>query len=619
MNVGDYVYITKRQEVGIIEEIRRYDYVIFEEKSTEYLLCKEHELEYLPRYVFSQDMLRKLIRYEITFKDLKNKIYPLQNYDSSIGYETKPEDILAAYQNFKKVDIASFYDDWFRFIDYDSDLQCDLQLSQYDYEENEIEQASDFLPISEMNIAREIYEQMIDISLSLLEEDVDFQENFPFEDIEQDMASYQNEAEQSILERHYSSLTKRKYINYLKEKTHQEKSNEEELELFVKIVDEFVEQKDKEALRIKAYACYGGNKAYPCDWIQSRDCLLELFKIDSDPYIANTLGYIYYYGRTNNGIPEYEEAYKYFSIGAFYGIFESSYKVADMFFHGYGVPKMVDTARSMYEKVYLETYKYFLKGNDSKFADAALRLGNFYSKQEEYDRAYEYYLQADYAIRKRLSLDYYGDFVVFNGIQKALAKTREIVHQTKKAKKSIQYSLNVLNWFTCEDTKRCKVKLKELVNHVTKMQIEYCSDEQILWTSVEADTCIFSKQIDFYLEGDYSYKIVDKKMEFIYTKVVWEEECYVFYYDQTKVATFQANCIKWKAKPNKNPVQKIRMASVRFSPKGKLYDYLCEGDISVGDVVFVNGGKVEVIEIYERWEDGTGIPIEKYKKVTKHP
>ena len=31
-------------------------------------------------------------------------------------------------------------------------------------------------------------------------------------------------------------------------------------------------------------------------------------------FLANTLGYIYYYGRCNNGNPEYELAYKYASM-----------------------------------------------------------------------------------------------------------------------------------------------------------------------------------------------------------------------------------------------------------------------------------------------------------------
>ena len=33
---------------------------------------------------------------------------------------------------------------------------------------------------------------------------------------------------------------------------------------------------------------------------------------NGDTFAANSLGYIYYYGRVNNGIPEYDKAYKYF-------------------------------------------------------------------------------------------------------------------------------------------------------------------------------------------------------------------------------------------------------------------------------------------------------------------
>ena len=53
--------------------------------------------------------------------------------------------------------------------------------------------------------------------------------------------------------------------------------------------------------------------------------------------IIERIGYIYYYGRCWDGQPQYDEAFRYFSVGAAGGIYESRYKLADMFAKGYGV------------------------------------------------------------------------------------------------------------------------------------------------------------------------------------------------------------------------------------------------------------------------------------------
>ena len=93
---------------------------------------------------------------------------------------------------------------------------------------------------------------------------------------------------------------------------------------------------------IRGYCYYCGTSVYPNDWIKARDAFIEYYQLSGDPYAANTLGYIYYYGRCNGGVPEYDLAFRYFSIGHAYGCYESTYKLADMFVHGYSVVKNED-------------------------------------------------------------------------------------------------------------------------------------------------------------------------------------------------------------------------------------------------------------------------------------
>lgn len=178
------------------------------------------------------------------------------------------------------------------------------------------------------------------------------------------------------------------------------------------------------ALYAKAYGCYGGNDYFECDWIASRDCLLKIIELqgDKDPFIYNTLGYIYYYGRCNDKKPEYDLAFKYFSVGAANGVFESMYKTADMYIAGKGVPKSEKAGASIILGMYEDNKDIFCNEEPGcKFADVALRVGGLYERgcgvEQDYELAYYYYYEALYAITLRMEeLDYYGDQKVYDSI-----------------------------------------------------------------------------------------------------------------------------------------------------------------------------------------------------------
>ena len=199
----------------------------------------------------------------------------------------------------------------------------------------------------------------------------------------------------------------------------------------ISVIDELQKYVIDHSARLDAgNACYGGNSLYPCDWNTSRDCMIRLFEKKDDPQYANTLGYIYYYGRCNGGVPEYDKAFHYFGIAAANGLYEGMYKLADMYRHGYGCSKSMRTARNLYGMVYEDSLKHFLKGKNASFADAALRMGNVYAKgiDEEPDPtvAWYYYVQADYAAKIRAKdSDFFGNTTVVINIQKALEEMQE--------------------------------------------------------------------------------------------------------------------------------------------------------------------------------------------------
>ncbi len=152
-------------------------------------------------------------------------------------------------------------------------------------------------------------------------------------------------------------------------------------ELFKRIVDEECENDNELAMQIKGYGCYGGDKIYDCDWEESRKWITKLFEKNGNPYYANTLGYIYYYGRCNNGVPEYEKAFQYFSVGAAHDLYESMYKIADMFLGGKGCIKSPETSDHIIFKLYQDSRPSFCMGEDAKFADIALRWAAHWQRQ----------------------------------------------------------------------------------------------------------------------------------------------------------------------------------------------------------------------------------------------
>lgn len=204
-----------------------------------------------------------------------------------------------------------------------------------------------------------------------------------------------------------------------------------DIDKFKSYVEEGCEKGWEAALYAKAYGCYGGNDIFDCDWDTSLECLLKLIDMTGDPYCYNTVGYIYYYGRCNNGEPEYDKAFQYFAVGAAHGIFESMYKIADMFIAGKGCLKNPAAGAKIILSMFNENREIFCAGEyDGKFADVALRVGGLFEKgigvDKSLEQAYAFYLEAKLAIDERVAqFDYFGDKKVQRNIDEALFRVKE--------------------------------------------------------------------------------------------------------------------------------------------------------------------------------------------------
>ena len=361
----------------------------------------------------ANDRLRELIRYELLPVEFDEKYYS-EDFDGQ--YEPSVADLLAACNNMidKHISWAEF-EDWYLYITEDLSVFYE---GIWDYEDS-----IDYIWTGD---ERGLFDLVMDAFNHIVCGDMT---SAVFESLPHYMNlviqmcdDYRYNRNHDVEEWKIGQLHMELILNSF---TVEERIPDKYVDLFKKLLDIGCEQGNLDAMRTKGYSCYGGNGLYECDWYESRRLITKLFEKTGDPVYANTLGYIYYYGRCNDGVPEYEKAFQYYAVGAATGILESIYKQADMFMSGKGCIKSERAAEEIYFRLYEDGRPRFCQGDDAKFADIALRHASFYTKRSDYYSAYRIYLEADYAIKKRLERsDFFGDVKVQENITKCLEDTR---------------------------------------------------------------------------------------------------------------------------------------------------------------------------------------------------
>lgn len=286
-----------------------------------------------------------------------------------------------------------------------------------------------------------------------------------------------------VTERRYTVPQKTAFINHWDNDILLKDAPEDIKTLFRMFTDELCEKQVFEALKAKAYGCYGGNAVYECDFALSAKLLDILWRNFSFGYAANTLGYIHYYGRID-GKPDYEKAFFYYSVASTFNIIEARYKIADMFLKGQYVNPNPPLAFQTYIKLYDETRFYFENGDcGCDYADCALRLGKALSEiPSQRIRRYAVMLEADYAIRKRIEKAFeYGDNKVRDSISAELEKARADLLLDKEYPRPFdrwrdvcsEYATDPIESFVNSHSDSVyTLKLKELTNDRVKFTIK---------------------------------------------------------------------------------------------------------------------------------------------------
>ncbi len=432
----------------------------------------------------------KFARFEKTVSDFVGEdgySFCIVNKDN---YEITPLDLISVLDRTEETNMSAdeFYEQWFCYFG--------DEFTELEYDDEEIYSEDDVL----IHFADEMYDWAVH-GLTV-----------DFDSLKKEIQNYIEDQNKPITKRRYPDYIKIRFLDKYKSDYELNNASEELAQLYKSFAEELCKKGNKQGLLAVGYGCYGGNRVFECDWKRAEECMLKLIEMVEDmpdrAFYANTLGYIYYYGRCNNDVPQYEEAYKYFSFAAFNEIYEAQYKIADMYKNGYGVIKSAETANNIIWQLYNENRKYVANGEfDCKFADIALRAGNFYRNDEnieesDFDEMLYYYMQADFAIRMRMKCaDYYGDNRVCAAIQNALAETKELMG-FNALKKTDYYSLEGIFRDTFSVGNKLELRIKPLKNNRYKMTFKTHNRGRMFITIPNLEMCGMYKKLDVILKTD---------------------------------------------------------------------------------------------------------------------
>ncbi len=376
------------------------------------------------------DKLTQYVHYENTLERLLGKDYDIEEMANEYARMSviSLEDILIGCTNmFEKKVTATEYNSWMTFVNYVLNENFSLK-EKYE----NMDKMKWILPNTDEQALLCVY----DMLLSLYDED-----EFKSKDLEGIIETCQLYLQNKKLPKEqwkYGEWQKENYMTYIDDNISEKKFSKEELVMFYRFVDEGCNNGNEDALSIKGYGCYGGNELFNCDWNESLRCVEKLFELTGDGIYANTLGFIHYYGRCNNGKPNYDKAFQYFSVGAFQGNSESLYKLADMFLEGKGIIQNDLAAVRIITNLYESAYEQYCTGiYDAKFADISMRMGLLLFRESEekqdYINTFIYYLQAKQAIERRIKhSEFFGNKKVYDRIINGLEETKKKIEEYDK-------------------------------------------------------------------------------------------------------------------------------------------------------------------------------------------
>ena len=541
MKVFDYVRDTETNNEGVIIKLNKNTaHVSFSDKAVSL-----KSLKVIDRIELDTKDLIKIFRIS-DFNDVKYRaIFAFYPIKSNFSYKPTLYDLRNLLMNVKLFNITQeIITSWVYIVNF---------VLKDNYEE--VGEPSDdkydaYLLKNQRDVFDYVLQQITDVSndpQTVISEEVD---------IDQLIKEVQNNIDcDDISKKEYGDMVKANFISEVSDCDELDKLDGQKRDLFKQFTLQLAQKGNLTGLEVLAYSYYGGNSVFECDWKKSQELLLQLYQKSASATYANSLGYIYYYGRTNNNVAQYDLAFKYFSIAAAYGNYEARYKLADMFSQGKEVVKNKYIASNIYDEIYKENLSLFQRGfYDCKLADVALRIASIELQKDNPDvyLALWYAIEAKKAIELRMEyFDFYGDKTVKESIEKVYNSAVEL--KEKRKEKLEMYFPGIIQPFY-EDGQFVEIELKMLKSGKLKIkatQINRNPDVQYkrLIPIFDNNECILTDNITIYGCGNVSYSCKNDKLAT--THMEKGEGAVLFYNCDEVVAEIWADYYQIHSRKNK--------------------------------------------------------------------
>lgn len=541
------------------------------------VVLDESGLELIEAVMVNSKELRKLARAEVMYRDIADHIFPIFHIRAQQPYKLLAGDIAQALQNINQFpDCLGRFREWFWLIQnifyddlqiperYDSECFSDAPLSS-DELFSTVYNLTETLywKLEERYVTKEDAEKYI---VRFAREDDPWENSFSqntkleeaaykavCEDIISRVRTYEYNLSRPRKEWIYSPSQKRHIMNSYEDETELLQAPVKERALYRKCVMDLYRQGDVQAMKILAWGYLEGDSIFRQSIKQAEQYLRSLYQKTGDPYAANTLGVINYYGMTGKKGPDFGKAYSYFSYGALAGIDESLFHLGNMLIHGQGTIKNVDMGMNLIVDGYKDTLQRFSDGEyDNRFADYAYYMGKICRENIILGMglrdACKFFMEADFAIQKRMAVNkLFRDEQLAADIRKELVNARSAfgVDENKSVLRA-DFPIYISHMF--EDRMPIRVticqKQQDYYLKMSRFRLLPGEESQVLVAFPELSYVNLVRELEFKLEEPGAIKVPETGETFLAEGFMKNEHTGVleFYFGGECIAAAEA---KW--------------------------------------------------------------------------
>lgn len=504
---------------GLVKSIGKKYAMVYEISTCEIRKIAISRLTYVPPVTLDKQQITKLCRYEISWSGVTGGAPDIVRVVFSEPFTLTLNDLSAALHNIRlsDADNTTLYNEWFE------PLYSHYCIYLDDFLEEQTPDYIDVLP-GLPNRARKL-EGMLRVI-----EDI-FSRSIPLRSaaasLIREINSYLEDEKKPVSERNYKNQEKEEFLLYYDSsngKGDLNTADDTTRNLYRRFVNDLISNDNKLALKIKGEGCCNGSIIFERDPAEAYRLIKRLFDMAGEPNYALWLGELCFSGDHADGMPEYEEAFRYLSIAASGGILRAMVIIARMFALGLGVPKNTDTAWRIVEEVYSICEQRFLIGDyNCKFADAAfykgrcMRSGKF--GYHSATLAYESFLQARLAVRKRREFCNDGDDKLADDIQAEIDKMFELGILPPKSK-TAKIWINSMLYHHLHKYRRMVMRIRRLKSGDLKLtfsieKFPYEHDQPVMFiTETNTGYCDAVPSISVKVSGSSLEKIPDEPVLF---------------------------------------------------------------------------------------------------------